>query len=246
MSDPPHVSAGSDTVVDENRLEELICEAQTALPYELPALANRCAEALRLDAALIYLVDLQQRLLIPLDEAMEPLPVDDSSAGWAYRTVSPHVADADDGVIIWMPLVDGSERLGVLAVRTALLDGVRMRRSRMLAHLLAMLITSKRAYSDWLAARTRTRTMRLPTEMLRAFLPSHTVGSTRCVSTAVLEPAYDVAGDAYDHSVVKDVLHTMILDSMGHDLASGLTTSVASSNGTRTTGEAVLRRVPRS
>ncbi|GGX40147.1 hypothetical protein GCM10010341_72710 [Streptomyces noursei] len=227
VSDLPHTSAGPDTAVDENRLEELIIEAQTALPFELPALANRCASALGLDSALIYLVDLQQRLLIPLDEVMEPLPVDRSPAGWAYRTVSSRVAEADDGVIVWLPLIDGAERLGVLAVRTASLNGARMRRSRMLAHLFAMLITSKRAYSDWLAGLTRTATMQLPTEMLRAFLPPHTVGSSRCVSTAVLEPAYNVAGDAYDHSVVKNVLHAMILDSMGHDLIAGLTTSVA-------------------
>ncbi|MFH8774234.1 PP2C family protein-serine/threonine phosphatase [Streptomyces sp. NPDC017958] len=228
VSDLPHtVSSGPDTAVDEHRLEELIIEAQTALPVELPALANRCASALGLDTALIYLVDLQQRLLIPLAEALEPLPVDGSSAGWAYRTVSPRVAEADDGLIVWMPLVDGAERLGVLEVRTASLDGVLMRRTRMLAHLFAMLITSKRAYSDWLAARTRTATMKLPAEMLRAFLPPHTIGSSRCVSTAVLEPAYDVAGDAFDHSVVKNILHTMILDAMGHDLTAGLTTSIA-------------------
>ncbi|MET8809279.1 PP2C family protein-serine/threonine phosphatase [Streptomyces sp. NPDC004546] len=228
MSDPPQASAGSDAAaVDEGRLEELIIEAQTALPFELAALADRCAAALGLDSALIYLVDLQQRLFIPLDEALEPLSVADSSAGWAYRTISPRVVDADDGVTIWVPLVDGAERLGVLAVRTSSPDGVRMRRSRMLAHLFAMLITSKRAYSDWLAARIRTAAMGLPAEMVRAFLPPRTIGSRRCVSTAVLEPAYDIAGDAFDHSVVKNVLHTMILDSMGHDLASGLTTSVA-------------------
>ncbi|MEU9851129.1 hypothetical protein [Streptomyces sp. NPDC047985] len=186
-------------------MEGLIIEAQTALPFELSALANRCASALGLETVRIYLVDLRQRLLIPLDEALEPLPVADSLAGWAYRTVSPRVADADDGVIVWMPLVDGAERLGVLAVRAVSLDGVRMRRSRMPAHLFAMLITSKRAYSDWLAARIRTATMRLPAEMLRAFLPPHTVGSSRCVSTAVLEPAYDVVGDAFDHSVFKNV-----------------------------------------
>ncbi|WP_197085143.1 PP2C family protein-serine/threonine phosphatase [Saccharothrix sp. ST-888] len=227
MSDPPLASAGPDAAVDENRLAELIIEAQTALPFELPALANRCASALGLDSALIYLADLQQRLLIPLDEALEPLPVDRSPAGWAYRTVSSRVVDAGDGVIVWMPLVDGAERLGVLAVRCASLDGVRMRRSRMLAHLFAMLITSKRTYSDWLAGLARTATMGLPAEMLRAFLPPRTIGSRRCVSTAVLESAYDVAGDAFDHSVVENVLHTMILDSMGHDLSSGLTTSVA-------------------
>ncbi|KJY41925.1 serine/threonine protein phosphatase [Streptomyces sp. NRRL B-1568] len=227
VPDPPLAPAGPDTAIDENRLEELIIEAQTTLPVEMPNLANRCASALGLGTTLIYLVDLQQQLLIPLDESLEPLPVDRSLAGWAYRTVSPRVADADDGVIVWMPLIDGAERLGVLGVRTASLDGVRLRRSRMLAYLFAMLITSKRAYSDWLAARTRTAAMRVPTEMLRAFLPSHTIGSSRCVSTAVLEPAYDVAGDAFDHSVVKDILHTMIIDSMGHDLTSGLTTSVA-------------------
>ncbi|MEW2621353.1 PP2C family protein-serine/threonine phosphatase [Streptomyces sp. NPDC048106] len=228
VSDPPHVSCGPDTAIDEKRLEELIVEAQTALPIELPALVNRCAWALGLDTALIYLVDLQQRLLIPLAETLEPLPVDHSPAGWAYRTISPRVATADDDPVIWMPLVDGSERLGVLAVRAASLDETaRMRRSRMLAHLLAMLITSKRAYSDWLAARTRVSAMGLPAEMLRAFLPPRTVGSAKCVSTAVLEPAYDIAGDAFDHSVVKNVLHTMILDSMGHDLTAGLTTSVA-------------------
>ncbi|MGW2419448.1 PP2C family protein-serine/threonine phosphatase [Streptomyces sp. NPDC001709] len=227
VPDPSHASSGPDTAVDENRLAELMIEAQTALPFELPALANRCASALGLDTALIYLVDLQQQLLVPLDEALDPLPVDRSPAGRAYRTVSPRVAEADDALTVWMPMVDGAERLGVLAVRTASLDEVWMRRSRMLAHLSAMLITSKRAYSDWLAARSRTAPMQLPAEMLRAFLPPHTVGSRRCVSTAVLEPAYDIAGDAYDHSVVKNVLHTMILDSMGHDLTAGLTTSVA-------------------
>ncbi|WP_406300887.1 PP2C family protein-serine/threonine phosphatase [Embleya sp. NBC_00888] len=227
VSDTPHAFPGPDTAIDEDRLEELIVEAQTALPVELPALAIRCALALGLDSALIYLVDLQQQLLIPLDEALEPLPVDLSAAGWAYRTVSPRVAEDDDGSILWVPLVDGAERLGVLAVRAAALDETRMRRSRVLAHLFAMLITSKRAYSDWLAARTRTATMRLPAEMLRAFLPPRTIGSSRCVSTAVLEPAYDVAGDAFDHSVVKNILHTMILDAMGHDLTAGLTTSVA-------------------
>ncbi|MGW5285404.1 PP2C family protein-serine/threonine phosphatase [Streptomyces collinus] len=227
MPDLTHASADAGPAVDENRLEQLITEARTALPVELPALADRCAAALGLDSARIYLADLQQRLLVPIDDALDPLPVEGSSAGWAYRTVSPRVADAGDGLIVWMPLVDGAERLGVLAVQTAVLDGVLMRRSRMLASFFAMLISSKRAYSDWLATRTRTAAMTLPAEMLRAFLPPRTIGSSRCLSTAVLEPAYGIAGDAFDHSVVKDELHTMILDGMGHDLLAGVTTAVA-------------------
>ncbi|MFF0850751.1 PP2C family protein-serine/threonine phosphatase [Streptomyces sp. NPDC003388] len=214
-------------MLDESRLEQLITEAQTALPVELPALANQCASAVGLDTAQIYLADLQQRLLIPLEETSEPLLVDHSSAGWAYRTLSPRVAESADSLMVWIPLVDGAERLGVLGVGTASLDSVLMRRSRMLAHLFAMLITSKRAYSDWLAARTRTTPMQLPAEMVRAFMPPRTIGSSRCVSTAVLEPAYEIAGDAFDHSVIKNKLNSAILDAMGHDLTAGLTVSVA-------------------
>ncbi|WP_235902724.1 PP2C family protein-serine/threonine phosphatase [Streptomyces sp. 1-11] len=214
-------------MLDESRLEQLITEAQTALPVELPALANQCASAVGLDTAQIYLADLQQRLLIPLEETSEPLLVDHSSAGWAYRTLSPRVAESADSLMVWIPLVDGAERLGVLGVGTASLDSVLMRRSRMLAHLFAMLITSKRAYSDWLVARTRTTPMQLPAEMVRAFMPPRTIGSSRCVSTAVLEPAYEIAGDAFDHSVIKNKLNSAILDAMGHDLTAGLTVSVA-------------------
>ncbi|MEU2554472.1 PP2C family protein-serine/threonine phosphatase [Streptomyces sp. NPDC013313] len=214
-------------MLDESRLEQLITEAQTALPVELPALANQCASAVGLDTAQIYLADLQQRLLIPLEETSQPLLVDHSSAGWAYRTLSPRVAESADSLMVWIPLVDGAERLGVLGVGTASLDSVLMRRSRMLAHLFAMLITSKRAYSDWLAARTRTTPMQLPAEMVRAFMPPRTIGSSRCVSTAVLEPAYEIAGDAFDHSVIKNKLNSAILDAMGHDLTAGLTVSVA-------------------
>ncbi len=231
VPDGPHVPAGraarSGVGIDEERLEELISMAHTAMPTDLSGVVNQCVSTLGMDSAVIYLVDLQQRLLVPLDETFQTLPVDGSLAGWAYRTVSLRVTDYEDSVIVWVPLVDGAERLGVLAVRTATLDGSRLRRSRMLAGLLAVVITSKRAYSDWLVARTRTEQMQLHAELMRAFLPPRTIGNRDCVSTAVLEPAYGLGGDAFDHSVVKNMLHTAIFDAMGHNLASGLTTSVA-------------------
>ncbi|MER6026052.1 hypothetical protein [Streptomyces sp. NPDC001851] len=102
-----------------------------------------------------------------------------------------------------------------------------MRQSRALAALLAKMITSKRTYTDSFVRRTRTEPMNLPAEMLRAFLPPRTVGNPYVVSTAVLQPAYDIGGDAFDHSLTATALHTVVLDAMGHDLASGLTSAVA-------------------
>ncbi|WP_307178921.1 hypothetical protein [Streptomyces africanus] len=44
-----------------------------------------------------------------------------------------------------------------------------------------------------LGRRTRTNPVALPAEMLRAFLPPRTIGTGRVVSTAVLEPAHEIA-----------------------------------------------------
>lgn len=50
----------------------------------------------------------------------------------------------------------------------------------------------------------RTRSMGLQTELLWAFMPPRTIGTAAVISSAVLEPAYDVGGDAYDHSPAGD------------------------------------------
>ncbi|MFH9834525.1 PP2C family protein-serine/threonine phosphatase [Streptomyces sp. NPDC017201] len=223
-----HMSVGS----GERLLEELARAAQLASPAELPVVLNRYAEATGLGRAVIYLADLQQRLLLPLVEGEPALELDTSLAGWAYRTDSLRVEEGRSGGLnVWLPLADGAERLGVLELNLDTLDGIKLLRCRTMALVLALIITSKRAYSDTIAQRMRTRPMELPTEMVRAFLPPRSIGTGRVVSTAVLEPAYEVGGDAFDHSFTEDILHATILDGMGHNLASGLATSVAMSGG---------------
>ncbi|WSA81808.1 hypothetical protein OG930_43780 [Streptomyces sp. NBC_01799] len=212
----------------ERLLEELVRAAQLGSPAELPVVVNRFAEAMGVSRAVVYLVDIQQRLLLPLVEGEPEFELDASLAGWAYRTGSLRAEeDHADGLNVWMPLADGAERLGVLGLNMDTLDGLKLRRCRTMALILALIITSKRTYSDTVAQRMRTRPMELPTEMVRAFLPPRSIGTGRVVSTAVLEPAYELGGDAFDHSFTEDVLHATILDGMGHNLASGLATSVA-------------------
>ncbi|MEU1350607.1 PP2C family protein-serine/threonine phosphatase [Streptomyces sp. NPDC005775] len=195
---------------------------------DLSAAVARCSKALGLRQSVVYLADLQQRVLVPLLDNVTELDIDGSLAGWAYRTQSLRVEESDHcGLTTWLPLVDGAERLGVVAVLSPTLDAALLRRGRTLASLLAMMITSKRTYKDSFVRRTRTEPMQLPAEMLRAFLPPRTIGTPGVVSTAVLEPAYEIGGDAFDHALTSTSLHASIFDSMGHDLAAGLTTSVA-------------------
>ncbi|MEU2714371.1 PP2C family protein-serine/threonine phosphatase [Streptomyces sp. NPDC007205] len=208
-------------------LEEFLADPAHCT-LDLASAVARCAKSLGLRHAVVYLADLQQRHLVPLTDVTASLPVDTSLAGWCYRTQSLRVEESDrEGMTAWLPLLDGAERLGVLAVHTQSLTAASVRQSRALAALLAMMITSKRTYTDSFVRRTRTEAMQLPAEMLRAFLPPRTIGNPYVVSTAVLEPAYDIGGDAFDHSLTATALHAVVLDAMGHDLASGLTSAVA-------------------
>ncbi|MGW0372811.1 PP2C family protein-serine/threonine phosphatase [Streptomyces coeruleorubidus] len=211
----------------DGRLEEFLADPENAA-LDLTTAAARCTKALGLQHSVVYLADIQQRRLVPLTDVTPPLPVDDSLAGWTYRTRSLRVEESESGgMTAWIPLVDGAERLGVLAVHAPSLTPAVLRRGRALATLLAMMITSSRAYQDSFVRRTRANPMRLPAEMLRAFLPPRTIGTRDVVSTAVLEPAYEIGGDAFDHSLTDTTLHATVLDAMGHDLASGLTTAVS-------------------
>jgi hypothetical protein len=208
-------------------LEEFLADPETPA-LDLSTAVARCSAALGLQHSVVYLADLQQRQLVPLTDVASALPIDESLAGWSYRTQSLRVEESEiGGMTAWLPLVDGAERLGVLAVHQPSLTPATLRRSRSLATLLAMMVTSKRAYKDSFVRRTRTEPMRLPAEMLRAFLPPRTIGNTHVVSTAVLEPAYELGGDAFDHSLTETTLYASVLDAMGHNLASGLTTAVS-------------------
>ncbi|GGX73647.1 hypothetical protein GCM10010358_30230 [Streptomyces minutiscleroticus] len=211
----------------DSALEFFLADPGTAA-LDLTTAVARCSEALGLQKSVVYLADIQQRQLVPLTDVAQDLPIDDSLAGWTYRTQSLRVEEYETGgLTAWLPLVDGAERLGVLAVHVTSLDASSLRRARALAGLLAMMITSRRTYKDSFVRRTRTGRMSLSSEMLRAFLPPRTIGTEHVVSTAVLEPAYDIGGDAFDHSLGESVLHTSIFDAMGHDLASGMTTAVS-------------------
>ncbi|MBA4860577.1 serine/threonine-protein phosphatase [Streptomyces sp. PSKA54] len=221
----------------ERLLEDFLADPRNAA-LDLSTAVTRCATALGLNQVVVYLADVQQRHLISLTDVSPTLPVDASLGGWSYRTLSLRVEESPTGgMTVWLPLIDGAERLGVLAAQTTSLDAERLRHCRALAALIAMMITSRRAYLDTFVQRTRTEPMQLPAELLRAVMPPRTIGNLHAISTAVLEPAYEIGGDAFDHALTETTLHATILDAMGHNMASGLTTAVtlaACRNGRRT------------
>ncbi|WP_432126035.1 PP2C family protein-serine/threonine phosphatase [Streptomyces sp. bgisy082] len=190
---------------------------------ELAGLVQDAGRRMGFGGTAMYVTDLQQIRLIalPQPDATGPptLDVDSSLAGLAYRTQQPQ--RSRDGATAWLPMIDGVERVGVLMVTAPVLDDALLGRGETLAGIAALLVVSKSSHSDLLVETERARAMTVQAELLWAFLPPRTIGTAEVTSSAVLEPAYDIGGDTFDHTLDDRGLHLTVIDSMGHDLASG-------------------------
>ena len=71
---------------------------------------------------------------------------------------------------------------------------------RRLADLAGLLVSGAAPYTDLMHVRRRGRGMTLAASMQWDLLPPLTLRSSRAVVTGLLEPAYEVAGDAFDYA----------------------------------------------
>jgi Stage II sporulation protein E (SpoIIE) len=203
-------------------------------PHDVPQLVGAHAEAMGYRDAVIYLVDLQQRLLVPFLPPDGPKPgfagsalgVDSTLAGRAYQQVETLSHDEGGGRIrAWVPVLDGTERLGVLAVtvedqEALAADSPPGRALRFLASLVGELVASKTMYGDAVVRLRRSAPMGLAAEIQWSLLPPLTFASRDVSIAGALEPAYEVAGDSVDYAVDPDLARFGIFDGMGHELLS--------------------------
>jgi serine/threonine protein phosphatase PrpC len=225
----------------ERALDEVLFESHFAPQHELPAIIAEHAARFGAYDATIYLADLQQVALVPFtdgipvqDAGLEPLAIDGTLAGRCFQNIEVLTQHAsDERVRVWLPLLDGPDRLGALAVSidAALADdlatsvfGVRLRRFATLA---AELIMTKSAYGDRIVQLRRRADMKLAAELQWSLLPPLTFSCEAVTVSGALEPAYQVAGDTLDYAVDDGVTHAAVFDGMGHGLTSSLLAAVA-------------------
>lgn len=139
----------------------------------------------------------------------------------------PGAAPGDGSQRLWAPLLDGTERIGVLGVTVPCDDEVTETRVKHFASLVALLIVSKRPHSDSYARIVRSRPLTLSAEVLWNLLPPGTFATQDVNVSTALEPAYEMGGDAYDYALDGRTLHLAIFDAMGHDTSAGLTATIA-------------------
>ncbi|MFH9660204.1 PP2C family protein-serine/threonine phosphatase [Streptomyces sp. NPDC017248] len=199
---------------------------------QLPGLLAEHAARGGLAGARIFLADLRQEILrevtgqgIDAGEGGEVYSVDGTLPGHAFSTT--RSLPGPDGIPRrwWVPILNGTERLGVLRVDLA--AGADVEELQTLASLVGLMVVSKRPHSDAHARLVRTQAMNLAAELQWNLMPPRAFANQDVVVAAAIEPAYAVGGDAFDYAVAGEQVHLAVFDAMGHNSRAGLTANLA-------------------
>jgi hypothetical protein len=204
-------------------------------PEEIPSSVNAAVAQLGLRAR-IWLVDHEQvalRVLAePGEEMPDPVPVDGSLPGRAFARVETMAAHAgpDGARRWWVPMVDGTDRLGVIEFVASPAgdpgDPQFVRHCELLAGLVGHLVASVSARGDLVDHTRRTRPMATAAELLWRLLPPLTSSTDRVAVSAILQPCYEVGGDGFDYTLDGTTANLVILDAVGRGLPAGLACAV--------------------
>jgi serine phosphatase RsbU (regulator of sigma subunit) len=214
-------------------LRSLLHGSHLLAPDDLAATVGAHARMLGARETVLYLADYEQATLLPLPGMDVPerqeLPIEGTMAGRAFRRVQVvSSAAAQNSCRLWMPLLNGVERLGVAElVLPQAPTGDRLDELRAFVSLIAELVVVNDAYSDVFSRLRRRKTLSLAAEMQWELLPPMSFGTDRVVVTGGLEPAYDVGGDSFDYAINGSMMDLLVIDSVGHGLPSAVLASVA-------------------
>jgi hypothetical protein len=201
---------------------------------DLVSLLLEAGQPLGVSEVTVYLVDFQgvvlQPILLgpnPLDAIVPEEDVASSMAGRAFTSAQPVVSQNHDRTRVWVPLVERGERSGVLALTVGEIDDDLLAECVRLGRFAGLLVRAFARTTDLLHLRRRGRTMTLAAGMQWDLLPPLTVRSREAMVSGRLEPAYEIAGDAFDYALNNRQLDAALFDGMGHGVESTLMTTLA-------------------
>jgi hypothetical protein len=227
---------GSETTIAcsvTDALSSLLRASHLLAPGDLASAAAAGARRMGVRDTVLYLADYEQATLLPLSGVGVPerqeLSIEGTMAGRAFRRVQVVNSTATQGTHrLWVPLLDGVERLGVAELELPAPPSPDLERDlRVFVTLVAELLVVNDAYTDVFSRLRRRKTLSLAAEMQWELLPPLSFGTERLVITGGLEPAYDIGGDSFDYAVNGSTADLLVIDSVGHGLPATVLAGVA-------------------
>ena len=142
------------------------------------------------------------------------------------------VISTDEPGTVWIPLSEGSERLGVLELHHAAWTDEVLAMVGPVIRVLVLTLVSKRRYTDVILRGRRSQRLSQAAEMQWDLLPPVTYTTGRVSVSGILEPAYAIGGDSFDYALNPDLVEFSLIDAVGHGLPAVMM-SVAAINSLR-------------
>lgn len=207
--------------------------AQAADPASIPDIVETVASTFGATDIVVYLVDFGHATLEPLPDrrAHADLPMSESvattMAGRAFVSQQVTSVERPAGIRVWAPIVEGSDRTGVLALTVPEVTEDVIQACEELGLFAGYLIATQSRFTDLYNLYRRRRSLSLAASMQWDLLPPLVLKTERLTVAGVLEPAYDVGGDCFDYALNNTVLDMAVFDAMGHGLQAALVASLA-------------------
>jgi hypothetical protein len=181
----------------------------------------------------IYVVDFEQHVLEPLpnrsshEELPKPEEVGTTIAGRAFLDRSAVVVERPDGHRAFVPIVEGSDVTGVLALTLPTVTDAMLAACEDLGVLSGFGLAVQSKVTDLYGLYRRRKAMTLAASMQWDLLPPLTLVTRRVAVAGMLEPAYEVGGDCFDYALNGSQLDFAFMDAMGHGLRSAMLAALA-------------------
>jgi hypothetical protein len=188
------------------------------------------AEALGARSGRLFVVDYGLRCIRTLDAdgtVGEELSLEGTVAGRAFATGEP-TEQGDRATVMWCPLSEGSERIGLLELTFDELSTVPSSDDvAEVVRMVVLLLVSGRRYTDVLLRARRVQPLSEAAEAQWDLLPPLSYAGTNVAVSGILEPAYSIGGDSFDYAVNPGQLDMVIIDAIGHGLPAVLMAAAA-------------------
>lgn len=207
--------------------------APLADPGSVPDIVSRMGAGFGATDVVVHLVDFAQRTLEPLPDRRShaELPASEevatTMAGRAFTTQEPVWVERPGGFRVWVPVVEASDRVGVLGVTVPAATDDVVAACIDLGVLTGYLIATHARLTDVYNLHRRRRSLTLAASMQWDLLPPMVLKTQHLTVAGLVEPAYDVGGDCFDYALNGVTLDFAIFDPVGHHLRSALLAALA-------------------
>ena len=217
--------------IDPGALVEFVRRSLEIEPDSVGRLAALMGEVLGARSGRLFVVDYALRQVRELHgdgTTGEEFVLDGTIAGRAFAS-GVAVEHGDRPVSVWVPLSEGSERIGLIELvfdEPSLWEMVSAEAADV-ARSLVLLIVSGRRYTDVMLQARRAQPLSNAAEAQWDLLPPLSYSGARVRVGGILEPAYSIGGDSFDYAINPGRLDLAIVDAAGHGLPAVLMASAA-------------------